>query len=152
MTRQVILSCLLVGSLGVCDAWAHHKEPGKTHPAMTTVRIPQTVLASGKPLPAGTYEVVVNEDRPTIGGVTSDAQRTVDFLKNGMVVATEIAEVFPAAERPVGTSSASGRPRAVVQRLRTDDFMRIAITGADARYLIHLPMRPVNQREAISQP
>jgi hypothetical protein len=140
MTRHVFLSCLLVGSLGAGDAWAHHKEPGKTHPAMTMVRIPQTVLASGKPLPAGTYEIVVNEDRPTIHDMTSDAQRTVDFLKDGMVVATEIAEVFPATERPVGTSSASGRPRAVVQRLRTDNFMRIAVTSADARYLIHMPI------------
>jgi hypothetical protein len=104
------------------------------------VRIPQTVLASGKPLPAGTYEVVVNDERPTISGMTSDAQRTVDFVKDGMVVATEIAEMFPASERPVGTSSASGRPRAVVQRLRTDNFMRIAVTGADARYLIHMPI------------
>ena len=140
MARQVMLVCLMVGTLGAGSAWAHHKEPGRTHPVTATVRITEAVMAGGMSLAPGTYEIVVNEERPTIDGVASDAQRTVDFLQNGRVVATEIAEMFPASERPVGTSGRSGSSRAVVQRLKGDEFVRIAMNGADARYLVHLPL------------
>jgi len=64
----------------------------------------------------------------------------VEFLAKGQVVAREIAEVFPAGERPVGTSSASGAPRAVVQRLKTDNMLRVAVSTSDARYLVHMPI------------
>jgi hypothetical protein len=140
MARQLLLSCLVAGSLVATDAWAHHKEAGRMHPVVTTVQIPQAVLAGGKPLASGTYELVINDERPQTGAqAPSDVQRVVEFVQNGTVVATEIAEVFPAAERPVGTSG-SKSARAVVQRLRGDEFLRVAVNGADARYLIHLPI------------
>jgi hypothetical protein len=59
-----------------------------------------------------------------------------------MVMAREIAEVFPHAEAAVGTSSVSGAPRAVVQKLKADDFMRISVNAANARYLVYLPVSP----------
>ncbi len=141
MSRRLLFSCLIAGSLGVGNAWAHHTEPGKAHPVTTTVRITQPVLAGGQPLAPGTYELVVTDERPlTPTGVPNESERNVDFVANGMVVAREIAEVFPASERPVGTSSASGSPKAVVQMLKGGEFLRVAVNGADARYLIHLPV------------
>jgi len=135
MIRQVLLSCVLLGSLGAADTWA--QQPAAAPRVAATVKLGEPVIAGGKALAAGTYEIVVNDARPEIAGQSSDAQRTVEFRQNGTVVTTEIAEVFPFTERPVGTSGA--KARAVVQRLKSGDFIRIAVTGADARYLIHLP-------------
>jgi hypothetical protein len=141
MIRRLLFSCMLMASLGIPDVWAHHQVAGRVHPAVTTVRITQPVLAGGQPLAAGTYELVVTDERPPApSGEPNESQRWVEFLSGRQVVAREIAEVFPASERPIGTSSASGAPRAVVQRLKTDNIMRVAVNTADARYLIHMPL------------
>jgi hypothetical protein len=141
MSRRLLFSSLLVASLGVANLGAHHQVAGRAHPAVATVRLAQPVMASGKPLAAGTYELVVTDERPSSpSGEPNESQRFVEFVANGNVVAREIAEVFPASERPVGTSSASGAARAVVQRLRTDNFLRVAVNTSSARYLVHMPI------------
>lgn len=138
---RLLLSCLIVGTLGVGNPWAHHQVPGKAHPVTTTVRITQPALAGGQPLAPGMYELVITDERPlTPTGGPNESERYVDFVANGMVVAREIAEVFPASERPIGTSSTSGSPRAVVQMLKGGEFLRVAVNSTDARYLIHLPV------------
>ncbi len=144
MVLRFLLSCAIASGLAVGSARAHHTAPGKTHPVVTMVRLTEPVLASNKPLPPATYELVVTDERPPApSGEPNESERWVEFVANGMVVAREIAEVFPAAERPVGTSgtsSGSSAPRAVVQRLKSDDFVRVAVNGNDARYLIYLPL------------
>jgi len=100
------------------------------------------VKADGKPLAPGTYEIWILDERPDVkAGAPSNAQRTVEFHQGGKIVATEIAEVFASGERPVGTSGTAGSRmgKAAVQKLRSGEFVRIAITDAGARYLIHLP-------------
>ena len=122
---------------------AHHDVAGRAHPATATVQLTQAVIAGGQPLRPGSYEIVVLDQ------ATDGAQRLVDILHDGKVVAHETAEMFPVAEHPVGTAgagAASGStggtaPRAVVQTLRGGDFVRIALNGGGARYLIHLPTR-----------
>jgi len=135
--KQLLLGCAVAA---VCSGsvWAHHTTPGRTHP---TVTIPDGVMADGKPLPAGKYEIYITDQRPEVGtGVPSDAQRIVEFAQNNTVVAREIAEVFPRGTREtVGTSGSTGGAPARVERLREGDFVRISINEADGRYLIHLP-------------
>ncbi len=141
MIRRLLFSCLVAGILGTGSAWAHHTQAGRRHPVATTVRITQPVLAGGQPLAPGTYELVVTDEHPsTPAGMPSEAQQSVEFVRDGMVVARETAEVFPRAEQPVGTSSASGSARAVVEKLKADNFLRIAVNGATARYLVYLPI------------
>jgi hypothetical protein len=139
MTRQLLLSLFLV-TLATPSAFAHHKVAGRAHPVDTMVRITEPVMAGGHRLEPGVYEVVVNDEKPaTPEGAPSEAQRTVDFLMNGKVVATEIAEMFPLNERGVvGTSGTTGG-RARVERLKQGDFVRIVASDANARYFIHLP-------------
>jgi hypothetical protein len=141
MIRRVLLSCLVAGSFGVGNAWAHHTVPGRMHPVMTTVQISQAVLAGGQPLGPGTYELIVTDESPAApSGQPNETQRWVEFVRDRMVVARELAEVFPHAETPVGTSSASGAPRAVVQKLKADDFVRVSVNAPNARYLVYLPL------------
>ena len=137
MIRQLLFSCFVAAAVAT-QAYAHHTSAAVSH-TMATVRIPGGLMAEGKPLPAGTYDVIVTDERPAVeGGTPSENQRWVEFVQNGKVVAREIAEVFAADARPVGISG-SNDARAVVQTLRGDEFVRIAVTAGGARYLIHLP-------------
>ena len=138
MNRRLLLSCFVVGALGVGSVSAHHT--GKTHP-IAKVQITQSVLAGGKPLAPGTYEVWISDERPaTPSGTPSENQRWVEIAADGKVVAREIAEVFPSGERDVvGTSGSSSAATARVEPLKDGDFVRVAVNDAGARYLIYLP-------------
>jgi hypothetical protein len=135
---------MLASALGVGSAAAHHTMPGRTHP---TVTIQQPVMADGKTLPAGTYEITVTNERPDVGaGAPSDAQRVVEFTRNGQVVARVVAEVFPRAGREaVGTSGTAGSARARTEMLRGGEFLRVSFNDTDGRYLIHLLPGPLNE-------
>jgi hypothetical protein len=137
MIRQLLFSCFVAAAV-TTQAYAHHTSAAMSH-TMVTVRIPDGLMAEGKPLPAGTYELIITDERPAAeGGTPSENQRWVEFVQGGKVVAREIAEVFTDAERPIGTSG-SNSARAVVQPLRGGEFVRVAVNAGGARYLIHLP-------------
>ena len=137
---RILLSALAAVALAT-PVVAHHDTPGKSH-AVATVTITEPVKADGKPLAPGTYEVWILDDRPDLGaGAPSNAQRVVELHQNGKMMAREVAEVFPASERPIGTSGTTGSRmgKAAVQKLRGGEFLRIAFSDASGRYLIHLP-------------
>lgn len=121
MTR-LFLACLIASTLGVPIV--------AQQDTVRKATISEPVLAGGSTLAPGTYEIRVG--MPIEGA----AQRSVEFVKDGMVVAREIAEVLPAAES-VGTSGTASRVR--VERLKEGDFVRVSfVEGAD-RLLIYLP-------------
>src|SRR5688500_18553016 len=135
---RILLSTLAAAVLAAPVA-AHHETPAKSH-AIATVTITEAVKADGKPLAPGTYEIWLLDDRPNLTGAASNAQRVVELHQNGKMIAREVAEVFAAGERPIGTSGTTGRMgRATVQKLRGGEYLRISISDAGARYLIHLP-------------
>ena len=136
---RLLLSMLAAAAFGV-PAVAHHQTPGKSH-AVATVTISEAVKADGKPLAPGTYEVWILDEHPSVNaGAPSNAQRVVELHQNGKMVAKEVAEVFTSDERPVGTSGTSSPiGKAVVQKLKGGEYLRIAINADGARYLIHLP-------------
>jgi len=146
MTRHLLLSLLLI-TLATPAAWAHHKVAGRAHPVDAMVRITEPVMAGGHVLQPGVYEIVVNDEKPTTPeGTSSEAQRTVDILMNGKVVATEIAEMFPANESGAVGTSGSTVGRARVERLKEGDFVRIVASDANGRYFIHLPTQTSAQK------
>ena len=68
---------------------------------LATVRITQPVMADGKPLPEGTYQLVLTDERPTpLPGQSPDAQRWVAFVADGNPVARELAEVLRDSDLP----------------------------------------------------
>ena len=140
---RILLSCVVAGLLGTATAWAHHTVPGRTHP---TVTISQEVMADGKPLAAGTYDIYVTDERPSTGAGVTDAQRVVEFAQKGEVVGRTLAEVFPVVrEGAVGTSGSTASTRATAQVLRGGEFLRVSFSDEDGRYLIHLPTGPLNE-------
>jgi hypothetical protein len=147
---RLLLSAIAAVSIAAPVA-AHHETAGKSH-AVATVTITEPVKADGKPLAPGTYEVWILDDRPNVGaGAPSNAQRVVELYQNGKMVATDLAEVFPASGRPVGTSgTGSPLPKAAVQKLKGGEFVRISINDAAGRFLIHLTTASFS--EAAPQP
>ena len=62
---------------------------------LATVRITTAVMANGAPLPPGTYDVRLTQERPTPAvGQSLEARQWVEFVSKGKVVGREIAEVL----------------------------------------------------------
>ena len=138
MTRM-IPACFALVTLAAGPALAHHSAS-----MLGTVRIAQPVMAGGKMLPAGTYEIRDTGEHVTpLPGQSADGQTYVEFVANGMVMARDVAELMQDQPGPVGTSGdtsgrTSSRPR--VEMLRGGDFMRVSMSRGAERLLIHLPV------------
>jgi hypothetical protein len=127
----VVLGCLLA----VAPALAHHGPS-----VLGTVRITQPVMAGGQILEPGTYEMrLTGEHVDPLPGQSADAEQTVEFVKDGRVMARDVAEVTPGPTRPVGTSGGASS-QARVERLKADDFIRVSMNREGERYLIYLPI------------
>ncbi len=108
--------------------------------ALGSVRLPQAVMADGKRLPAGTYEVRLTDESPKPAvGQTIESEKWVEFVRGGTVVGREIASVVPAAR--IEARSAGSRPRANgsrVDTLKGGGYLRVWINRASTNYLINL--------------
>lgn len=155
MKKQWVLVCVLAGALVGTDAAAQHKAPN-TQPAtapapaapagdlaLGSVRLPRSVNADGKPLPAGTYQVRLTAQaaKPDAVGTTEELERWVDFVKGGKVAGREVVSIVPQAEVKMVTKDApppSGGSK--VQVLRGNEYLRVWINRGGNHYLIHFPI------------
>ena len=136
MPRLIALVALALGLAGAVPAVAHHGEAG----SLGTVRITVPVAAGGAVLQPGVYEVRdTGQHTMPMPGQSADAQVRIEFVKNGQVVATDVAEVMMNETGTVGTSGATSRLR--FEMLKGGDFARISGSHEGARYLIHLPTK-----------
>ena len=107
-----------------------------------TVRLPHTVLADGKPLAAGTYQVRLTNDRPPVAASgLPGAERWVEFVKGGNVAGRELATVISAAD--IGTIAKGRQPNANAPRvdaLRGGDYVRAWINKTGTHYLVTMPL------------
>jgi hypothetical protein len=109
---------------------------------LTTIRLTTAVMANGTPLPAGTYDVRLTQDHPIPrAGQSPAAQRWVEFVAEGKVIAREIAEVLEDDDLPaIGASSLPVRSGTRVDMLKGGEFVRISVKRDRERYLIYLPV------------
>jgi hypothetical protein len=109
---------------------------------LATVRIAEPVLADGRPLAPGTYQVRLTDERPTPRpGQSADAQQWVELIADGSVVAREVAEVIRDDDRPdIGASAERAAEGVRLQMLKGGEFLRISVKRQGIRYLIHLPV------------
>ena len=155
MKTQWILAGMLAAAIASGDAQAQHKAPNQQpataeapavpagEVALGSVRIPRAVMADGKPLPAGTYQVRVTaqEAKPEAVGTTEALQRWVEFVQKGNVRGREVVSIVPGAEAKLvakDTPPASGASK--VQMLRGNEYLRVWINRGGNHYLIHLPV------------
>ena len=155
MKNQWVLVGVLAASIAATDALAQHKAPNNqpataeapTVPtgaiALGSVRIPRSVMADGKPLAAGTYQVRLTDEmaRPDVPGALEVLERWVEFVQRGNVRGRELVSIVPDAQAAAVVKDAPPRPGAAkVQVLRGNEYLRVWINRAGNHYLIHLPV------------
>ena len=131
VTKWIAFVCALAAG----PAFPHHGPS-----ALGTVQINDAVMVGKTAVQPGTYEIrTTGEHLAPLPGQSEEAVAVVEFVKDGMVVAKDAAEIWPDSTAPVGTSGRSGA-RARVERLKGDEFLRISVSNNGERYLIHLPL------------
>jgi hypothetical protein len=108
---------------------------------LATVRITAAVMADGKPLPSGTYELRLEEGPGACPCESPDVQRWVEFVADGKVVGREIAQVLRDDKLPATGASSKPVPNGTrVELLKGGEFLRVSIKRERERYLIYLPV------------
>jgi hypothetical protein len=135
MTKSLVLAGGLAGALAIGVA---AQAPATS---LGTVTIARNVMADGKVLPAGTYQVRLSTDEVRPGaGQSPDAEKWVEFVKGGKVVGREVASVVSAQD--IGSIAKGRRPKAnssLVEMLKGGDYWRVWINKGGMNYIINLP-------------
>ncbi len=134
--KRLVLVGALAGALAATTAFA------QTGANIGTVHIPKKVMADGKPLAAGTYQVRATDESPSqpAPGQDPSSEKYVEFMRGGKVVGREVATVVPASE--IGKIAKGKRPKAnssLVEMLKGGDYWRVWINKGGTNYIINMP-------------
>lgn len=137
------LVAVLVGSLTAAAA-AQQGQPPSGETALGSVRLTRSVMADGKPLKAGTYQVrLTSQDAsPQVPGIKME--RWVEFLQGGKVAGREVVSIVPQSELKDLMPGPDSLPRAGaggarVEMLKGNEYLRVWINRGGVHYLIHMP-------------
>ena len=137
--KRLVLVGTVMAALSAAPAFA--QAGGGRGMALGTVHLTHTVLADGKPLAAGTYQVRLSDDVPKPGlGQNPDAEKYVEFLKGGKVAGREVATVI--GPEDIGKIAKGKKPKtnsSSVELLKGGDFLRVWINKGGTNYLINMP-------------
>jgi len=134
MMKQLVLvgALVLAGAIGAA---------AQTATTIGTVTLNKKLMADGKPLPAGTYQVRVSTDEVKPGtGQNPDAEKWVEFVRGGKVAGREVATVVSAQD--IGSIAKGRKPRpnsASFEMLKGGDYWRVWINKGGTNYIINLP-------------
>ena len=140
------LVAVLVATLGVGIAAAQTTPQGQVpagETALGSVSLPRSVMADGKALKAGTYQVRLTTQAasPAVPGQTME--RWVEFLQGGKVAGREVVSIVPASElkdlQPGPSGATQARAGSRVEMLKGDEYLRVWINRGGVNYLIHMP-------------
>jgi len=134
--KRLVFVGALVGLLSASAAFAQ-----SANNSLGTVTIGKKVMADGKPLAPGTYQVRLTNDAPKPGvGQAADAEKYVEFVKAGKVVAREVATVISSEDiSKVAKGKKPARNGASTELLKGGDYYRVWINRGGTNYLINLP-------------
>ena len=109
--------------------------------ALGTVEIPRRVMADGKALAAGSYEVRLTADqaRPEAVGALGVLERWVEFRQENNLIGREVVSIVPQDEiGDVAKSAPPGAGASRVEMLKDNEYLRVWINQGGTHYLIHL--------------
>ncbi len=139
--RQMVFIGALVAALAVPAQLVSGQSASKAGSSLGSITLSKKVMADGKPLAAGTYQVRLTGDQPKPAvGESPDSEIYVEFLSGGKVVGREVATVVANADIAAvgkGMKVAPGGVR--VDTLKGNDYVRVWINRGGNNYLIHLP-------------
>ena len=134
--KLLVLVGALVGALAAGTAFAQ-----PTDTSLGTVTLAKKLMADGKPLAAGTYQVRLTSEMPkAAAGQSADAERYVEFVKGGKVVGRELATVVSSSDAGAvmkGAKLKAGASR--VEMLKGGNYWRVWINKGGTNYLINMP-------------
>lgn len=133
MLKQWISVALVIGAGAVVSGQG-----------LGTVNLPKAVIADGKLLPAGRYQVRLSGEALAPGvGQAAGSERWVEFTTNGTTAGREVATVISASE--IDTVAKGPAPKinsGRVDVLRGGEYIRVWINRGTEHYLIHMPPAP----------
>lgn len=140
--KHAVLIGTLIAALGVpVVSVSAQFSPPAAGASLGTVTLNRRVMADGKPLAPGTYQVRLTGETPKPGvGQSPDGERYIEFVRGGKVVAREVATVVPASE--IAQIAKGARPPAGgarVELLKGNDYVRVWINRGGANYIINMP-------------
>jgi hypothetical protein len=107
-----------------------------------TITLAKKVMADGKPLAAGTYQVRLTNDGPqqAAAGESPDSEKYVEFLKAGKVAGRELATIVPNADiKSIAKTSPPKPGSAKVELLKGNEYVRVWINHGGNHYIINMP-------------
>lgn len=111
------------------------------------VTLPKAVMADGKLLPAGTYQVRLSGEAlaPAVGQAAG-SERWVEFVTNGTTAGRELATVIPASEiDAVANGPAPKVNSGRVDVLKGGEYIRVWINRGSEHYIVHMPPASVTK-------
>ena len=109
-----------------------------------SVNLTRQGSANGTPLPAGTYQIRLTDDAAPAPkpGQSPGAERWVEFVRGGKVVAKEVATVISNDDmRVIAKGMRPANNKSLVQTLLGGDYVRVWIVKDKVNYLINMPTR-----------
>jgi len=138
MKRLVLVGALL-SAFAANSVYAQGSKASGT--SLGTVHLTKKVMADGKPLAAGTYQVRLTTDTPKPGtGQAPDAEQYVEFMRGGKVAGREVASVVSAAD--IGKIAKGKKPAhnsSSVELLKGGNYLRVWINHGGNNYIINMP-------------
>jgi len=130
---------MLVGALITAVAAGASAQAPTT---LGTVTLSKRLMADGKPLAPGTYQVRLSTDevKPPATGQDPNAEKWVEFVQGGKVAGREVATVI--SSQDVGAIVKGKKPAAngaSVEMLKGGDYWRVWINKGGTNYIINLP-------------
>ena len=110
----------------------------------SSVRLPKAVLANGRPLAAGTYDVRITTEHPAAAvGQSPNAECWVEFVENGVVAGREVASMVSSKDIGEVAKEAEPKPNASrVDVLKGGDYVRVWMNGVGTHYFVNMPIAP----------
>jgi len=128
-----ILICAIAGVL--CSSGASAQVIG-------TIRVTQAVLADGKPLAPGTYQIRLTTEHPAQApGASSNGECWIELMKGQAVVAREVATIIPNDQIAAIAKGPGPKPNSArVDVLKGGEYVRAWINHDSTNYIINLPI------------
>jgi hypothetical protein len=138
--KHVVLVGTLIAALALPAALGAQTAP-TAGTSLGTITLRTGVMADGKPLAAGTYQVRLSADAPKPGvGQSPDSERYVEFVRGGKVVGREVATIVSAADlKEIADGPRPGSGASRVEMLKGNDYVRVWINRGGTNYIIHMP-------------
>ena len=152
MNRQnfaaLIAACAAIGFMAASPSvgLAGQTAPGSVNVptgevGLGSVELPRRVMADGRALAAGTYDLRVTADsaNPDAPGQLAVLERWVEFRQGDEVKGREVVSIVPQSEiDSVAKSAPPGSGTSRVEMLKENEYLRVWVNQNNTHYFIHL--------------